>query len=121
MAAACFHTCITHTGAPASQATAALLAVRSDSDRQSFGYLSWLARCHVLAGAPDAAWALYVALDPGRGGDSRALLEVLADEGYGMGHFLLAAKAFQARHRRLQLSMCWSRACAHRQKVAVLG
>ena len=104
----CRHASIKHTGVAAAQATAALLAVRSETYRQSLGYLSWLSRCHIMASVPDAAWALYVALDPGRGGDSRALLEMLADEGYGMGHFLLAAKANQARHRRLQLSLCWS-------------
>jgi hypothetical protein len=79
------------------QARTALLAVQSANYRASFCYLSWLTRCHVMAHQPEDAWQQYVRLDGSRPTDAAALLHLIANECYDMGHFYHSAKAFQVR------------------------
>ena len=48
-----------------------------------------------MNGSPEAAWTLYLQLSSKHAQEAVALARLVADECYGMGHFLYAAKAFQ--------------------------
>lgn len=86
------------------QAEDALGAVQSEVWRQSSVYLLWAARVKVMTGKASAAWQLYLELDGRRGDDARALLNLIADECFAMGHFYHSCKAFQVRSSRRALA-----------------
>ena len=79
------------------QAAEVLARVTRDEYRHSVNFVTWHARAHIMAGTPEAAWRLYVQLPSKCATAAFALLRLIADECYGMGHFLYSAKAFQAR------------------------
>ena len=54
--------------------------------------MSWLSRCFIINGSPERAWELYKK-DEGTD-DAFVLLQLIANECYRMGHFQVAAKAF---------------------------
>jgi len=72
-----------------------LLSVRSERYKAEPAYLSWLCRCCVMNGNPHFAWELYLQAEAAVGTTATfALLQLLANDCYRMGHFLQAAKAF---------------------------
>ncbi|XP_072932176.1 intraflagellar transport protein 56 isoform X2 [Epargyreus clarus] len=74
------------------EAEEVLLSVQEESVRSSFTFLACLARCHVMNKDAHLAWEICVksAGTP----DSFALLQLVANDSYRMGQFLVAAKAF---------------------------
>ncbi|XP_052740382.1 intraflagellar transport protein 56 [Bicyclus anynana] len=74
------------------EAEECLLAVQDETVRSSFTYLACLCRCHVMNKEAHRAWEICVksAGTP----DSFALLQLVANDSYRMGQFLVAAKAF---------------------------
>ncbi|KAG7302989.1 hypothetical protein JYU34_012995 [Plutella xylostella] len=74
------------------EAEECLLAIQDETIRGSYTYLACLARCHVMNKDADHAWDICVksAGTP----DSFALLQLVANDSYRMGQFLVAAKAF---------------------------
>ncbi|XP_061377263.1 intraflagellar transport protein 56 isoform X2 [Danaus plexippus] len=83
------------------EAEESLLAIQDENIRNSFTYLACLCRCHVMNKEAHLAWEICVksAGTP----DSFALLQLVANDSYRMGQFLVAAKAFHMLDRR------WSR------------
>ncbi len=78
----------------------ALLSVRSERYKADPAYLAWLCRCCVMNGNLDFAWELYLQAEAAAGAAATfALLQLLANDCYRMGHFLLAAKAFHVLER----------------------
>jgi hypothetical protein len=74
----------------------ALLSIKSAEYKSSPHLLPWLARAHIMCHKPEAAWKLYLQMDGSKdAAASAALLRLIADECYGMGHFYHSAKAFQ--------------------------
>ncbi|XP_063619021.1 intraflagellar transport protein 56 [Cydia splendana] len=69
-----------------------LLAIQDDAMRSSFTYLACLCRCHIMNKDAHLAWDICAkaAGTP----DSFALLQLVANDSYRMGQFLVAAKAF---------------------------
>ncbi|XP_052759526.1 intraflagellar transport protein 56 isoform X1 [Galleria mellonella] len=74
------------------EAEECLLGIQDESIRGSFTYLACLCRCHVMNKDAHLAWEICVktAGTP----DSFALLQLVANDSYRMGQFLVAAKAF---------------------------
>ncbi|CAH0719555.1 unnamed protein product, partial [Brenthis ino] len=74
------------------EAEESLLTVQDENIRNSFTYLACLCRCHVMNKEAHLAWDICVksAGTP----DSFALLQLVANDSYRMGQFLVAAKAF---------------------------
>ncbi|RVE48083.1 hypothetical protein evm_007270 [Chilo suppressalis] len=74
------------------EAEESLLSIQDESIRSSFTYLACLCRCHVMNGDATLAWEICVksAGTP----DNFALLQLVANDSYRMGQFLVAAKAF---------------------------
>lgn len=74
------------------EAEESLLTIQDESIRSSFTFLACLCRCHVMNKDAQLAWELCVksAGTP----DSFALLQLVANDSYRMGQFLVAAKAF---------------------------
>ncbi|KAJ0177054.1 hypothetical protein K1T71_007063 [Dendrolimus kikuchii] len=74
------------------EAEECLLSIQDDNIRNSFTYLACLGRCHVMNKDAHLAWEICVksAGTP----DSFALLQLVANDSYRMGQFLVAAKAF---------------------------
>lgn len=70
--------------------------IKNESYQQSKQFLTWLARAHIMSGNPEAAWNLYLQLSSKHAREAMDLVRLVADECYGMGHFLHSAKAFQA-------------------------
>jgi hypothetical protein len=100
------------------QAEAALLSIQNESYQISTAYMSCLARCNIMNGKPEQAWKLYLSVESSMSKDTIDLLQLIADDCYGMGHFFVSAKAFQVwaisqvktgSHTRL-LQVC-SKAC----------
>lgn len=85
------------------QAEKALLLVKNEAYKRDYGYLAWLARCHIMNNKPEAAWKLYLHIESKLADESYRLLHVIADECYCMGHFYTGAKAFQVRAQHLTL------------------
>ncbi|XP_050346449.1 intraflagellar transport protein 56 [Nymphalis io] len=74
------------------EAEECLLTIQDETIRNSFTYLACLCRCHVMNKEAHLAWEICVkaAGTP----DSFALLQLVANDSYRMGQFLVAAKAF---------------------------
>ncbi|XP_053607597.1 intraflagellar transport protein 56 isoform X2 [Plodia interpunctella] len=74
------------------EAEECLLSIQDEAIRSSFTYLACLCRCHVMNKDAHLAWEICVkfAGTP----DSFALLQLVANDSYRMGQFLVAAKAF---------------------------
>ncbi|XP_046959830.1 intraflagellar transport protein 56 [Vanessa cardui] len=74
------------------EAEECLLVIQDETIRNSFTYLACLCRCHVMNKEAQHAWEICVkaAGTP----DSFALLQLVANDSYRMGQFLVAAKAF---------------------------
>nr|XP_026490875.1 intraflagellar transport protein 56 [Vanessa tameamea] len=74
------------------EAEECLLTIQDETIRNSFTYLACLCRCHVMNKEAQLAWEICVkaAGTP----DSFALLQLVANDSYRMGQFLVAAKAF---------------------------
>ncbi|GBP75196.1 Intraflagellar transport protein 56 [Eumeta japonica] len=69
-----------------------LMNIQDESVRSGYTYLACLCRCHVMNKEPHLAWDICVksAGTP----DSFALLQLVANDSYRMGQFLVAARAF---------------------------
>ncbi|KAL4709900.1 hypothetical protein ACJJTC_003863 [Scirpophaga incertulas] len=74
------------------EAEECLLGIQDEGIRGSFTYLACLCRCHVMNGDGHLAWELCV--KSAGSADSFALLQLVANDSYRMGQFLVAAKAF---------------------------
>ncbi|XP_050670755.1 intraflagellar transport protein 56 isoform X1 [Leptidea sinapis] len=74
------------------EAEESLHLIQDDEIRSSFTFLSCLCRCHVMNKEAHLAWEICIksAGTP----DSFALLQLVANDSYRMGQFLIAAKAF---------------------------
>ncbi|XP_069358834.1 intraflagellar transport protein 56 [Maniola hyperantus] len=74
------------------EAEECLLSIQDEDMRSCFTYLACLCRCHVMNKEAHHAWEICVksAGTP----DSFALLQLVANDSYRMGQFLVAAKAF---------------------------
>ncbi|CAB3223789.1 unnamed protein product [Arctia plantaginis] len=74
------------------EAEEVLLAIQDENMRSTFTFLACLCRCHVMNKDSHLAWEICIksAGTP----DSFALLQLLANDSYRMGQFLVAAKAF---------------------------
>ncbi|XP_026317759.1 intraflagellar transport protein 56 [Hyposmocoma kahamanoa] len=74
------------------EAEETLLTMQDENMRSSFTFLACLCRCHVMNKDAHLAWEICIksAGTP----DSFALLQLVANDSYRMGQFLVAAKAF---------------------------
>ncbi|XP_075973258.1 tetratricopeptide repeat domain 26 isoform X2 [Anticarsia gemmatalis] len=74
------------------EAEEVLLTIQDENIRSSFTFLACLCRCHVMNKDAHLAWEICIksAGTP----DSFALLQLVANDSYRMGQFLVAAKAF---------------------------
>lgn len=79
------------------KAQEALLLVNDEATRNDYCYLSWLARCFIMTGKPREAWELYLKMDNNT--DSFAMLVLIANDCYKVGHFFYSAKAFDVLER----------------------
>ena len=78
----------------------ALLSVRNERYKAEQAYLAWLCRCCIMNGNPHFAWELYCQVEAAHGAaPAFALLQLVANDCYRMGHFLFAAKAFHILER----------------------
>jgi len=82
-----------------------LLLVRSSHYRTEVCYLMCLSRCYIMNNQPQNAWGLYNAIrsqqqqqlmHTNHSDDCFQLLQLIANDCYRMGHFLIAARAFCA-------------------------
>ncbi|CAK1595869.1 unnamed protein product [Parnassius mnemosyne] len=76
------------------EAEECLLAIQDEGIRNSFTYLSCLCRCHVMNKEANLAWE--ICSKASGNPDGFALLQLVANDSYRMGQFLVAAKAFHA-------------------------
>ncbi|XP_026725211.1 intraflagellar transport protein 56 isoform X2 [Trichoplusia ni] len=74
------------------EAEESLLSIQDESMRSSFTFLACLCRCHIMN--RDAALAWEMCVKSAGTPDSFALLQLVANDSYRMGQFLVAAKAF---------------------------
>ncbi|KAF9790028.1 hypothetical protein SFRURICE_002393 [Spodoptera frugiperda] len=74
------------------EAEESLLSIQDEGIRNSFTFLACLCRCHVMN--KDAALAWDICVKSAGTPDSFALLQLVANDSYRMGQFLVAAKAF---------------------------
>ncbi|XP_063824784.1 intraflagellar transport protein 56 [Ostrinia nubilalis] len=74
------------------EAEECLLGIQDDGIRSTFTYQACLCRCHVMN--RDAALAWEICVKSAGTPDNFALLQLVANDSYRMGQFLVAAKAF---------------------------
>ncbi|XP_004921964.1 intraflagellar transport protein 56 isoform X2 [Bombyx mori] len=74
------------------EAEECLLAIQDENMRSSFTYLACLCRCHVMNKDAHLAWQ--ICANSAGTPDSFALLQLVANDSYRMGQFLVAAKCF---------------------------
>ncbi|XP_045535742.1 intraflagellar transport protein 56 [Papilio machaon] len=79
------------------EAQECLLAIQDEEIRSSFTFLSFLCRCHVMNKEADLAWD--ICSKASGTPDGFALLQLVANDSYRMGQFLVAAKCFQTLDR----------------------
>lgn len=82
----------------------------------------WLARCYICTDKARAAWDLYLRMEGS--GEAFALLQLIANECYHHGQFLVAARAFQALTRLDPHTDYWEAtrgACAGVFQLVVAG
>jgi len=71
--------------------------IEDPSLRADFTWVSWMARCLVMTGDPQGAWDLYRESESTQ--EAYQLLVQVANDCYRMGHFLVAARAFDVLER----------------------
>lgn len=74
-----------------------LLSVQCSAYKKEMCYVASLCRSYIMNGNPQNAWDLKSSIRINRD-DSTYLLELIADDCYRTGHFVFAAKAFDALH-----------------------
>ncbi|CAG0889774.1 unnamed protein product, partial [Cyprideis torosa] len=79
------------------QAEEAFLMIQNEKLRNDFHLLSWLARCFIQNGKPHFAWELYMKMDTSQ--ESYNILQIIANDCYKTGQFLISAKAFDILER----------------------
>eukprot|EP00758_Cryptobia_borreli_P007927 Tbor_TRINITY_DN5343_c1_g1::TRINITY_DN5343_c1_g1_i1::g.4511::m.4511/K19685/TTC26, IFT56, DYF13; intraflagellar transport protein 56 len=74
-----------------------LTAIRSESIRQEYSFISWLVRTHIMTKHTKKAWELYLKMDTNA--ESFSMLKLIANDCYKIGAFYYAAKAFDVLER----------------------
>ncbi|KAI5651931.1 intraflagellar transport protein 56 [Phthorimaea operculella] len=74
------------------EAEEVLLSIQDEGIKSSYTYLACLCRCHVMNRDSHLAWD--ICLKSVGTPDNFALLQIVANDSYRMGQFLVAAKAF---------------------------
>lgn len=78
------------------QAEEVMYRIKDPSYKKDPSYNSWLARCLIMNEKPEDAWKIYLsAISFGKDVSSQ-LLQVIANDCFRLGYFLVAAKAFSA-------------------------
>ena len=78
------------------EAEEVLHRIKDSSFKKEPSYNAWLARCLIMNKKPEGAWKIYLSgISIGETATSQ-LLQVIANDCYRLGYFLVAAKAFDA-------------------------
>ena len=75
-------------------AQASFLAIRNQKYKSDETYIKWLIRTYIMNGKPKNAWDVYMSTETST--DSYAILLLIANDNYKMGHFYYAVKGFEA-------------------------
>lgn len=79
------------------EAQEALMLVQNEAYLRDYVYIGWLTRCYLRTKNGAAAWDMYLKLEDSD--ESFNLLQLIAHDGYRMGEFYYAAKAFDVLER----------------------